>query len=73
MKNLNLPTLIEVDDYHEFDYLEQYFKKINPKIRVKEVGTNYSIYVGLVYLQGKLPKRPVITTMLEETYHLFKE
>lgn len=45
---INLPIQIEVDDYHEFDYLEEYFKKLNRHIKIEEIGFK-GYYTGLVY------------------------
>jgi len=50
--NIQLPIKIEVDDYHEFLYLENFFKLLNSDIRVKELeqsGTGK--YIGIVYLK----------------------
>jgi len=49
--SIQLPIEIEVDDYHEFTYLEKFFKLFNNNIKVKELSQSDSgKYIGLVYL-----------------------
>ena len=52
-----LPIRIDCDDYHEFSYLEAFFKKLIKDIKIEEVGFDDSInkYIGIVYV-GSLTK-----------------
>jgi hypothetical protein len=45
---VNLPVIIEVSDYHEFDDMERAYKKLNPCIKIKELGFNMR-YIGIAY------------------------
>jgi hypothetical protein len=65
---IKLPQEIEVEDYHEFSSLQEYFQSLNPKIKVKEVGTNCS-YIGIVYV-GSLndPENKELFQKLKEGY-----
>tara|TARA_Y100000034_G_C6580430_1_gene251810 strand:- start:81 stop:308 length:228 start_codon:yes stop_codon:yes gene_type:complete len=50
--NIQLPIKIEVDDYHEFTYLEKFFKLLNNNIKVKELSqSDNGKYIGIVYLE----------------------
>jgi len=46
---IKLPQVIVVEDYHEFSSVQEYFQSLNPKIKVKEVGSNCS-YTGIAYI-----------------------
>jgi hypothetical protein len=48
---LELPQIIEVRDYHEFDEIEDTLNQlgISPKIKLKEVGFDGYCYVGIAY------------------------
>lgn len=50
---VNLPTSIQVDDYHEFAGIGDNLEQIIPGVKVKEVGFVDGQYVGVVY-KGKL-------------------
>ena len=49
---LNIPAVIEVDDYHEFDYIKRWHKILNDKIKVEELCFDEDArkYVGIVFL-----------------------
>jgi hypothetical protein len=47
-----LPAKIEVDDYHEFAYLQDKLRAVIPGIKVREIGFT-SCYVGVAYLGRK--------------------
>lgn len=49
---VELPIRIDCDDYHEFSYLETFFKKLNKNIHIREVGFDGTIckYVGIAYI-----------------------
>lgn len=46
---INLPAKVEVEDYHRFSSLQDNLRKLNSKIKVREVGFNGS-YMGIVYV-----------------------
>jgi hypothetical protein len=47
--NINLPMIVEVDDYHEFPPMQDLLRKLlGSKLKVKEVGC-YGVYYGIVY------------------------
>ena len=54
---IELPIRVDVEDYHEFSYLEKFFKLLNEDIKVEEVGFDGSInaYIGIAYV-GTLSK-----------------
>jgi hypothetical protein len=62
--NLNVPTFIEVGDYHELPFVQDHLKKLNPSLRVKEVGFNGE-YVGLIYL-GRAPSKDKIKELAKK-------
>ena len=47
---VNLPAIISVQDYHEFKYLEKYFKEIIPGIQVEELGLLDKEYIGIAFI-----------------------
>jgi len=71
---VNVPSLVECPDYHDFDSMQSNFSKFNKKLKVVELdlddyGHEFTgIYVGLVYLAGKKPNKSQIKRMLEEKY-----
>jgi len=59
--SIQLPIKIEVDDYHEFSYLEKFFKLLNDNIRIKELEpSDTGKYIGIIYL-----KEEIISNALE--------
>jgi hypothetical protein len=51
-----LPFFIQVEDYHDFSYIQSVMELLNPKIRVEEIPTLRteelslpSPYLGIVY------------------------
>lgn len=68
----HLPKLITVEDYHEFDDLNEYFKVIHPSLKVREVGfSDEGKYVGVVYI-SKMPSKKEINQLWEKQ-GLFKD
>ena len=55
--SIDLPQVIDVDDYHEFGFLEDILADlgINPKVKMKEVGFD-GRYIGIAYV-GNLKDR----------------
>jgi len=49
---IDLPIRIDCDDYHEFSYLEAFFKKLNKNICVHEIGFDEALnkYIGIAYI-----------------------
>lgn len=58
---VKLPARIEVDDYHEFAYMQDHLRQLIPDVKVEEVGcapANYlnrgcCVYHGIAYLGPK--------------------
>lgn len=48
-KEITLPQRIEVENYHDFATAQEYFKLLNKKIKVKEIGFDGN-HVGIVYV-----------------------
>lgn len=50
--NVNLPTTIEVRDYHAFSFLQCDMRNVIPGIKIIEVGFNNETgkYVGFIYV-----------------------
>ncbi len=47
------PHIIYVDDYHEFSYLEKFYRKIDKRISVEEIQLSKNRqYAGIVFLAG---------------------
>lgn len=47
---LELPAIIRVDDYHEFDYIIDYLKQLGAKrIKYEELGCEGRDYIGIFY------------------------
>ena len=46
---IELPTIISVHDYHDFDYIEDTFEQIGLKLKVEEAGFYDCQYIGIVY------------------------
>lgn len=64
---LTLPQSIEVSDYHEFDSINDLFKQIGLKVKVKEIGFYDGYYTGIVYT-GRLtdPENAKLVKQLKE-------
>lgn len=53
-KKLNLPILLEFRDYHEIDYVLDFFKEVIPNIKAKELD-NYCEHTssyGAIFYAG---------------------
>jgi len=52
MGAIETPQIIEAGDYHDFEGIQEDYRKIIPGIKVKEIGFNprLGLYIGLVYL-----------------------
>jgi hypothetical protein len=66
---VNLPTLIMVNDYHEFDPFEKNLKRIIPGVKVREISVKndddvFLYYVGIVYIRRK-PSKKVIEELIK--------
>ena len=47
---VKLPCIISAEDYHEFSYIEEKFKLLNKKIKVKELNdTDKTGYYAIVF------------------------
>lgn len=58
---VKLPCRVEVDDYHEFRYMQSHFNQLIPGAKVIEIGCappnylnrNCHVYHGVVYVGNK--------------------
>jgi len=50
--DVKVPCEIRVNDYHEFSYIEDLLKILNPKLKCTEIGYDPAScrYVGIVYI-----------------------
>ncbi len=63
--SFTVPQVIEVDDYHEFDYIKAIFHDLGMKdIEITEVGSNGRFYFGVIHVKGQ--SRDIITKMKKE-------
>ena len=46
---IELPTILFVNDYHDFDYVLDSFNQIGLKLKVEEAGFYDCQYIGIVY------------------------
>ena len=65
-----LPFIIEVEDYHEFAVINDYYKKLNTNLKCKEVAfierdAPLSTYLGIVYFK-KLPSKKEMRAMVRD-------
>jgi hypothetical protein len=61
---IDLPIRIDVSDFHEFDEYRNHFRKLNPIIKVKEIGGHYS---GIAYIRELTdPENARIVTEINE-------
>ena len=63
---INLPQLVEANDYHTFGELQETINSLTDiKVKVKEIGFTGGTYVGVIY-SGEKPDSKQIKKMLEE-------
>ena len=53
----NLPKLIEVTDYHEFNDIETYIQLIDRNLKCEEIGFSAPQYVGIIYYKKYTKKQ----------------
>lgn len=47
---IELPAVLRVYDYHEFDQAESFYKEIGLKLKIDQIGVGYGgSYLGIVY------------------------
>jgi hypothetical protein len=66
-KEPSMPFLIEVDDYHEFRFIQACLNLINTRIKVAELDDYSSMlgaYLGVVY-EGRRPSKAAIKKMVD--------
>ena len=73
---IELPKRVEVSDYHEFDDMRDYLKKLNKSIKVIEIGhaKNYhdgAMYQGMIYV-GRLESKENVP-LYKKIYEKCKE
>ena len=61
--DLDLPMVFSVDDYHEFDYFQDFVQKMSCKIKIKEVTFGLGVYWGIAYC-GRKPSQKITTQLL---------
>lgn len=66
---LTIPIILEFSDYHEIDYIGDYFKQLNPKFKCEEVEFFDGKYHGIFYLS----KNAEYKTLIKENKVLAKE
>jgi hypothetical protein len=60
----NLPCLVFAPDYHYFREYDEVVKKINPRLKCKEIGFSIGVgYVAVVYF-GKMPSKTELKKLL---------
>ena len=65
---VKLPVAVRVNDYHEFDSIDEYVKALNPKLRCEEVSDDIAFdnpYWGIFYY-GKPPSKKTVSKLLED-------
>ena len=65
---VKLPVAVRVDDYHEFNSIDEYVKALNPKLRFEEVSDDTAFenpYWGIFYY-GKPPSNKTVWKLLED-------
>ena len=78
--NIEIPCLIEANDYYEFDYINDVYKKLDSKLCCVECGSiedvplwsSWVIYLGLIYYKGSKPRKNKIDQM-KKAYLINKE
>lgn len=64
-KQPSMPFLIEVTDYHQFQFIQGCLNMINNRIKVAELSaTMLGGYLGVVY-EGRRPSKAAIKQMVE--------
>ena len=64
----NVPFIIEVVDYHDFDMLADAFQQLCPQLRCVEVCgpvPGLPTYLGLVYIYGSKPNPTQVKQLIE--------
>ena len=68
---IELPKIVEVMDYHEFDYLKLYLSQIGLKgVKVEEIGFNGN-YIGIVYKKKDEDYKKLVEKYKEEEEEFF--
>ena len=72
----SLPFRVEVMDYHEFEYIQDLLRKVNPEIKVFEAGcapavelqVHHRVYHGIAYvgLKSDTKVKALIAEIKEE-------
>ena len=65
---VNVPRVIEVNDYHEFDEMERILRHLSKKIRVAEIGwdEDRGAYIGLIHVNTSAHKK-LIKELIEKS------
>ena len=67
---IDIPKLVEGDDYHDFGHLEDSLKVLDKRLRCEEVGTinrpaPFTTYLGIVFI-GEKPSKETLQKMANE-------
>ena len=65
---INMPAIVEFDDYHDIEHFEEQVRTINSELRVGEItlevkdvmdeyGEDMCNYFGLIYCHGQKPNK----------------
>ncbi|MGA2063309.1 MAG: hypothetical protein ABSG67_22795 [Thermoguttaceae bacterium] len=69
---IELPKAFSVRDEHEFYAFQNLMARLNPKLMVKQIATGvhinggYTVFWGLVYLDGQPPSKKEVEAALKE-------
>ncbi len=65
---IELPKLVRVDDYHDFDTIVPHIlKNLGIKAKVQEVGSSEGMYIGIIY-QKMTPKLKATIKKIQAQY-----
>ena len=76
---INIPAIIEFDDYHDIEHFEEQVRTINSDLRVGEItlevkdvmdecGKDMYNYFGLIYYRGQKPNKKERKSMILDRY-----
>ena len=76
---INIPAIIEFDDYHDIEHFEEQVRTINSDLRVGEItlevkdvmdecGKDMYNYFGLIYYRGQKPNKKERKSIILDRY-----
>lgn len=69
---VELPMIVEVEDYHDFRSLQDDYQKLHKAIRVEEIGcesgqpAGHNLYVGIVFLKKDSEYHKMVADAIKE-------